>query len=155
MPFLPVSHLQKQRMCKYRGFSQLKKFIRIDQRLEKTGYCENKWTEIGSLWWNISVSYPQTDTYEAGPISWAKQSRRFPTGLKLFLPTKVSAFCLLSLIFTSCYFLLRTPKPVAITRFHGSNITSDNIIWHWINKSLASSGFRVWDAGKDCNWLLL
>ena len=64
-------------------------------------------------------------------------------GISSFLPTKVSAFCFFSLIYTSCYFLLRTPKPVAITGFQNSDITSDNSKRHWIKTSLASRVSRV------------
>ena len=64
-------------------------------------------------------------------------------GISSFLPTKVSAFCFFSLIYTSCYYLPRTPKPVAITGFQNSDITSDNSKRHWIKTSLASRVSRV------------
>ena len=41
MPFLPVFPLQKQRMCKYRGFSKQTIKLRVDRELEKSGYQKN------------------------------------------------------------------------------------------------------------------
>jgi len=58
--------------------------------------------------------------------------------IESILPTKVSAFCIFSLIHTSCYFLSRTLKSVAITGFRNSDITFDNTKRHWIKTSLAS-----------------